>query len=248
MDGIQEFFYLLLGLAGFVFLFLAAFHLTGYLLKGAALSRMAQNAGLPNPALAWVPVVNNYLLGTLCDRAVYHQKGKRRGFAILLPVWDVLGIFFGRNLFAFLSYYNGLDTRFMGGETFFSLHKADPMDLFETLVAAGLLASFACALWHLYRDYDPGRAVLFTVLSVIFGSFVQGILLFVLRSQVPVSARGGMPPSPEVFSGISAPMPPPPPPGNCSPPEEPAAGWYQPQQLYQQPYRSPPPRKKGPEQ
>ena len=61
MDGIQEFFYLLLGLAGFVFLFLAAFHLTGYLLKGAALSRMAQNAGLPNPALAWVPVVNNYL-------------------------------------------------------------------------------------------------------------------------------------------------------------------------------------------
>ena len=91
MDGIKEAFYIMIGLASAVLLFLASLQLAGYLLKGAALSRMARNAGIPNAALAWVPVANNYLLGVLCDRAVLVQKGRRRGFSVFLPVWDEIG-------------------------------------------------------------------------------------------------------------------------------------------------------------
>ena len=226
MDGIKEAFYVIIGLASAILLFLASLQLAGYLLKGAALSRMARNAGIPNAALAWVPVANNYLLGVLCDRAVLVQKGKRRGFAIFLPVGDVLGLVFGRSLLVSL-----LD---LGEKALASPYRADPMDLMKGLVSLGFLLSFTVALWHLYRDYAPERAVLFTALSVIFGSVAQGAVLFAIRGHRPLSAGE--------FPLLTPPAPPPPQPfypaGNRD-------GWYQPGLSNQRPYRrdDPPPKK-----
>lgn len=228
MDGIKEAFYIMIGLASAVLLFLASLQLAGYLLKGAALSRMARNAGIPNAALAWVPVANNYLLGVLCDRAVLVQKGRRRGFSVFLPVWDVLGLVFGRNPLVLLNCCSSLD---LGGK---APYKADPMDLMKGLVALGFLLSFTVALWHLYRDYAPERAVLFTALSMIFGSVAQGAVLFAIRGHRPLSAGE--------FPLLPPPGPPPPQPfypaGNRD-------GWYQPGLSNQRPYRreDPPPKK-----
>lgn len=251
MEGIEQAFTVIFSVILIFYAVSVAARLAGHVLKALALTQMLRNAGFREPFLAWVPVANNFLLGNLCDRAVCFQKGKSRGFAVLLPLWDVLGFVFGQNLFAFLSYYDGLNTRFAAGETFFTYHKGDPMDLLRTFLAVAILASFGCALWHLYRDYAPERAVLFTVLSVVFGPLAQAILLFTIRNRVPVSARGGAGLPPETYTSVPFPTAPTVPPPGSQPPAQPdppesreesyedsAGNWYQPGKTYQRPFRT----------
>ena len=89
----------LLGILGV----LAAVWLAGYILGSLGLSRMAQNAGMPRPWLAWIPIARDYLLGGLCDRAVWVWRGKRRNFAVLLPVLSALAPALGMISLTFLA-------------------------------------------------------------------------------------------------------------------------------------------------
>ena len=62
--------------------------------------------------------------------------------------------------------------------------------LFMILELALLLLT-GIALYNLYEDYIPERAVLFTLLSLIFGGLGQSILLFLIRRDIPYSAIAG---------------------------------------------------------
>ena len=178
-----------------------------HLIKGAGLARMARNAGLPNPALAWIPVANNYLLGCLCDRAVYCRTGKQWRFSIILPVLDLVSILGGGSITAalygiFTSYY------YYGSD--FDITNEGFRSFGGNLFAIATTVAMAIALYHLFCDYDPGREVLYTVLSVIFGSVAQAILIFVLRDRVPLSAQAGGYPPPYQAPGQPGPWAPPP--------------------------------------
>ena len=120
---------------------------------------------------------------------------------------DVLGLL-GGGLFAGL--YGVFTDRLYYGSDY---------DLIESGVSSvgGNLLGLACtvvtalALYQLYKDYAPGREVLYTVLSVILGGLAQAILLMTLRNRVPLSAAGAAP-----WGGWGQPgnpPPPPPPPG-----------------------------------
>lgn len=162
-----------------------------YLLKAAAIYRMAKNAGMQSPGLAWVPVANNYLLGQLCDRAVYARTGRQWKLAVVLPVLDVISGFGS----SFTSTLYGIATSwlFYGSDYSYWLDKDIKVSINGLL---GLLctAVTAVALYYLFCDYDPGREVICTVLSVIFGGIAQAILLMVIRNRVPVSVQAGYPP------------------------------------------------------
>ena len=56
MYGSPEGLAMIIGIVIFAYLFWITVVLAGYIFKGIALSRLAKNAGLPNPALAWVPI------------------------------------------------------------------------------------------------------------------------------------------------------------------------------------------------
>lgn len=159
--------------------------LAEYILQGMALYRMAQNAGLSTPVLAWIPVANGYLLGMLCERAMYRRSGKTWKFSVILPVMQVLALLDG-GAFSLLT---GLaEEAYDYGYGGFWGHAALPeLGSLLGLAAAGLTAF---ALYNLYWDYAQGREVLFTVLSVVFGGMGRAIILMTLRDRVPISTQG----------------------------------------------------------
>ncbi len=187
MDGLEELLLTLFGVFMVVILFIVVIAIVEYVLKGIALSRMARNAGMPNPGLAWVPFANNYLLGLLCERSGICRTGRAWKFSVLLPVLDLLCFFGGSTSLAFIgtladSVYYDWDSPALW-ENFFSG--------ISSLFGLAFTVVMAFALYNLYCDYTPGREALFTALSVIFGSLAQSIILFINRDRVPVSAQMG---------------------------------------------------------
>ena len=207
MYGFEEALITIFGILVLVFVVWAVSALVFHLIKGAGLARMARNAGLPNPALAWIPVANNYLLGCLCDRAVYCRTGKQWRFSIILPVLDLVSILGGGSITAALY---GIFTSYLYYGSDFDITNEGFRSFGGNLFAIATTVAMAIALYHLFCDYDPGREVLYTVLSVIFGSVAQAILIFVLRDRVPLSAQAGGYPPPYQAPGQPGPWAPPP--------------------------------------
>lgn len=198
-----------------------------HILKAMALRRMAENAGIPSPGLAWVPVANNYLLGLLCDRAVYCRTGRQWKLSVILPVLDLLGIF-GGSAASFL-------TGWLCAGSGYPLRAGENLSVLGSgLIGLASAAVTAAALYYLFCDYEPGREVIYTVLAVVFGTLAQSVLLMVIRDRVPLSVQtggyrppacagggwgpGSGPGGPEVWWG-------PPPPAASGGPE---ARWQQP--------------------
>ena len=188
----------LLGILGV----LAAVWLAGYILGSLGLSRMAQNAGMPRPWLAWIPIARDYLLGGLCDRAVWVWRGKRRNFAVLLPVLSALAPALGM-----------ISLTFLAG----SLYAGEWISTLASLASLASLVVSCIALFHLWRDYSPGNEAALTVVSVLFHTLAPAIILFVLRNRVPFSVTGpgwqSQPKYNQPGSGIPAWGPTPPGPG-----------------------------------
>ncbi len=216
-----------------LFAFFAAF-LAAYILKAKALSRMARNAGMARPGLAWLPVANNWLLGSLCERSARFQAGKSLGFAKILLALDTVKVIS-------CIYVNEVTlqdgTRRYVYSYNFAVNRSF-RSLITVAAALGLLVFSAIALHHLYQDHAPGRETPYTVLSVIFGGIGQSILLFLIRDCIPVSAASRMVPPPPCrkYSQLWRYGPPPwggayPPPGQSGPG---TTGWGQ------QPYQSGP--------
>lgn len=169
--------FLLIGL-GFVAL---------YVLRALGLYRLAKNAGIPAPWLAWVPVVNWYLLGLLCDRACCWHTGGRWNFALWLPVVNTLGSpWFYVALVELLPY--STSTQVSGWMVASGL---------QGLLGLGATALTAAALYYFYRDYAPEREGLYTVLSVVLAFAAPHVLLFLLRGRLPCSVTGVRPSSPQ---------------------------------------------------
>lgn len=172
-DGAERFAHFLAGLfIGVAVLFVLTLLATAlvYVLQSLALYRMAKNAGMSTPVLAWIPVASGYLLGLLCERASFRRTGRTWKFSVLLPVMELLAFFGSMN---FLWSWNNFS---------FSLSSGGLLGLAGTVVTA-------FALYNLYWDYAQGQEVLYTVLSVIFGGLGQAIILFILRDRVPISVQ-----------------------------------------------------------
>ena len=208
LDGL----YILLG----AFLLIGLGLLALYLLRSLGVYRLAQNAGIPNPGLAWVPIARDYLLGCLCDRAAYCRAGKKWNFALWLPIVSTLGSPF---LYAAI-------TELFSGELSLQVANyllASGLQGMLTIAAAGLTA---VALYYLYCDYAPGQEGLYTVLSVVFSFAAPHILLFCIRNRRPCSVTGAPPArrGPEIYTTSppprrpNGPAPPAPPPGANPPP------------------------------
>lgn len=177
-SGADAFGRLLSGLfigAAAVFLLLLLASLLTYVIQSAALYRMAKNAGMPSPILAWVPVANCYVLGLLCERAGFRRSGKAWKFSVLLPVLELLSILGGSSLWF----------RSAGPWSADISLSFSPGNL---LGLAGVVVT-AIALYNLYWDYAQGQEVLYTVLSVILGGLGQAVILFILRNRVPISVQ-----------------------------------------------------------
>lgn len=163
-----------------------------YVLTSLALYTLAQRRGLNRPWLAWIPVVNCWILGSLSDQYRYVVKGEIRSKRKLLLILKILAAVLG----VAMSIVCGVMAVNIFGS--FLRGSANPGTIMEMVLgsAAGILglclplATVAIAtavirymaLYDIYCSMDPANCVLFTVLSILFG-ITEPFFLFFNRNK-----------------------------------------------------------------
>ena len=174
--------------------------IAGYVLTALALYTIARRRGLKNPWLAWIPVANSWLLGSLSDQYRYVLKGEHRSKRKILLFFRVLITIMWISLMGLLVNlcFHAVGNAFWGTMTedrvFQILHQALNL-LVVCLPLIGISIAYAVfrymALYDLYKSLDPANCVLFLVLSLLFG-VTEPFFLFFSRNK-----DDGMPPRKE---------------------------------------------------
>lgn len=165
--------------------------LATYVLVAYSLFRIAKRRGIRNPWMAFVPVVQLWLLGSISDdyqMKVHGAEKKRRKILLGLQIAKaalavVLVIMILVAVFAILSagytYYDDI------GDWIGVIGSIGGLILLVLGVAGVSLAVTILrymALYDVYRSCEPANAVLFVVLNI-FIAITQPILLFVCRNK-----------------------------------------------------------------
>lgn len=165
--------------------------LVTYIFTAMGLFTLAQRRKICNPWLAWIPVAQLWVLGSLSDqyqRKVHHRTTRRRRLLILLTALLIalvfivvamcLGAIFGAMTEGFV---NGGDMSFWLG-TLANLGGA--MVAFVAILVAGiaLVVLRYMALYDVYRSCEPSNATLFLILSIFF-SFAAPVCLMLCRDK-----------------------------------------------------------------
>jgi len=171
------------------------FGIASYVLTALAIYSISRRRGLNKPWLAWVPVVNVWLLGSLSDQYQYVVKGEiksRRKWLLgltlvmhlLTLVITAVGLtIIGKAIFGGYHSNHGLLSGMMG-PVMTALGFALP--LAAAAIAYAVIRYMV--LYDVYRSLDPSNAVLYLVLSILF-SPTEPFFLFFNREK-----DQGMPP------------------------------------------------------
>ncbi len=165
-----------------------------YLLESISVYKMAKSAEIKNPWLAFVPVANDWVFGTLAEKYKKKNGTKSARFGIILPVLEgiVLIESIALTIFTVISVKEitgyALDavntSAEMAPEQFMSLIPVIILYFALIAVAISYAVVFFIALWRVYSSFDKSNATLYIVLSVIFTISVP-IILFIIRNRKP---------------------------------------------------------------
>ena len=165
-----------------------------YLLESISVYKMAKSAQIKNPWLAFIPVANDWVFGTLAEKYKKKNRTKSARFGIILPVLEgiVLIEAIALTIFTVISIKEitgyALDavntSTEMAPEQFMSLIPVIILYFALMAVAIAYAVVFFIALWRVYSSFDKSNATLYIVLSVIFTISVP-IILFIIRNRKP---------------------------------------------------------------
>ena len=158
----------ILGVAGVVllvllYLILIAYAVVTYVIISKSLYTIAARRGITNPGIAWVPVANSWIIGSLSDQ--YHQRkyGHDPNIRQPLLIWSIIS----QAALLTVNLFNAI------ANTYDGLTNITPL-LFVLMLA---LASLGLAIvqtvlqlkayYSLYASCKPQLAVLFLVLSIV---------------------------------------------------------------------------------
>jgi len=187
--------------AYFIILFAAlAYSIASYVLNSLGMYTIAKRRGIDKPWLAWIPVVNVWILGSLSDQYRYvvknQVKSKRKTLLVLSIINTLLTtavvvcciVMIVRLVTGSMQGMsdNELGREVMGG-VLTMLAMAVPLMLLSLVkMIIGYIA-----LYDVYTSCDPANNVLYLILSIIpaISTITQPLFLFLCRNQ-----DGGMPP------------------------------------------------------
>lgn len=168
-----------------------------YVLTGLGLYTLAKRRGIGKPWLAWIPVVNVWIIGSLSDQYRYvvkrQVKSKRKVLLVLNIILTVLCTAFFATVIGLV--FSALSASFRGAPDQVWLEALiapmlGMMGLFLPLIGVAIAEAVISymALYDIYTSCDPDNSVLFLVLSIVF-SVTQPFFLFFNRKK-----DNGMPP------------------------------------------------------
>lgn len=154
-----------------------------YVFVSLSLYAIACRRGLRKPWLAWLPIGNLWLLGSISDQYQYLVKGRvnnRRKLLVGLAVATAA-------LAVLFAYCTVQETVGAGAAALVTLLAF--IALFGVIAGAVTVAVFEyICYFDLFRSCDPANGVLFLVLSIVFPGTLP-FILFAIRKR-----DGGMPP------------------------------------------------------
>ena len=163
-----------------------------YVLTALAFYTIARRRGLRKPWLAWIPVVNVWLLGSVSDQYRYvvkrENRSKRKSLLILSILMAVLAV--AIVVMAIVVASSAIFGSYHYGSSRIWDQLAGIIGLCLPLV--GVAIAYAVirymALYDVFRSLDPDNCVMFLVLSILF-SPTEPFFLFFNRNK-----DKGMPP------------------------------------------------------
>ena len=182
--------------------------IAAYVLTALALYTIAKRRGLHKPWLAWIPVVNVWLVGSLSDQYRYvvrgESKSKRKALLILKVIAAVLSVVISVYAIVMVGQIvvgvmGGRSEEYLMEAVFGRLIGIVGMSLPLVGVSIAYAIVYYMALSDIYKSLDPGNSVLFLVLSIVgtvalpllglSGSLAEALFLFCNRNK-----ELGMPP------------------------------------------------------
>lgn len=154
------------------------FSLASYILTAIAVYAMASRRGLRKPWLAWIPVLNCWLLGSLSDQYQYVVKGQNKSKRKWLLVLKLLNSVLWLLLIILAVVAVG---------TLIMKEAAQVMGLVVALMGlivplAGVSIAYVViryiALYDIYRSLDPDNSTLYLVMSILFNPTEPFFLFF----------------------------------------------------------------------
>lgn len=174
--------------------------IASYVVCALSLYTIAQRRGIKKPWLAWVPVVNVWILGSVSDQYRYVVKGEIKSRRKVLLAVSILNLILSlvvaaRAIAVVVSTVSGL----MQGASQDSMMRILLNGLGNSLLLSipslilsivGLVVEYM-ALYDVYTSCEPANNVLYLVLSLIPGinSITRPLFLFLCRDR-----DEGMPP------------------------------------------------------
>lgn len=152
-----------------------------YVFTAFALYTIARRRGIAHPWLAWIPVADAWLLGSLSDQYRYVARGQEKRKRIILLVLYIVMSSCGVAAVTFAL------VMMFGAPAYGATGLLGCILILLASAAAAAVLHFM-ALYDVYVSCDPENAVLFLVLSIFFG-ITAPLFLFLCRNK-----DGGMPP------------------------------------------------------
>lgn len=213
-------------------------NIAAYILTALGLYTIAKRRGISKPWLAWIPVADAWLLGSISDQYQYVVKGEVKSKRKLLlglniALWSFFVVFY---VILFVALFQTLDLS-MGRISDQAMASAilkilsSLLFAFIPMMAVSITTQvfYYIAVYDVYRSCDPEHSVLFLVLSILL-NVTQPFFIFFSRNK----DRGMPPRKAEPMRQIPPPNPQLPPQGNSYPPRQP---YYPPQPNPYQPQR-----------
>ena len=177
----------------FVMLFVSvALAITQYVLSSLGMYQIAKRRGIHNPWLAWLPVGQAWILGSISDHYQYAAKGKQRNYRKILMGLEI-GVLCLSVVTTFVSGAASFGTSMSGlSGTGAAMLGMMGTNMLMSLLSAAASIAYAVfgfiAAYDLYRSCKPKNAVLFLVLSIVL-DVTAPFFVFACRN-----ADEGMPP------------------------------------------------------
>lgn len=179
-----------------------------YVLMSVAVYTIAKRRELKRPWLAWIPVANNWLLGSIADQYRYVARGENKSKRKVLLTLSILGTVLSVVICA-----SAVQMIFRTAHVLFNIYNEDqilqmlmgPMMTIMGLslpllgVVLAYVIVYYMTLWDIYQSLDPMNSTVYLVLSILFPVTIPFFLFFNRYKENGMPPRKEPQPTPSVI-------------------------------------------------
>lgn len=167
-----------------------------HVVRSLAIYYIGKRRGLKNPWLAWIPVGQEWIIGSLSDQYQYLTLGKNRNRRKILLILSLTATVIGwastasgfSRIFYYLEAYGTHLPYEDITELIFPMTGTMLLGVLSSCVGVAAFVFRQISMYDLYRSCDPKNAIPYLVFGILF-SILEPIFLMILRNR-----DDGMPP------------------------------------------------------